>query len=48
MAKWYNEKSNEEIIKKIDEIKLDVSAYAKSSRAAQSSNLTTNKFLGLK
>lgn len=31
MAKWYNDKTNEEIIKKIEEIKLDVSAYAKDS-----------------
>lgn len=31
MAKWYNEKANEDIIKKIDEVKLDVSAYAKSA-----------------
>ena len=31
MGKWYNEKSNEEIIKKIEEIKGDVSAFAKES-----------------
>ena len=31
MAKWYNEKANEEIIKKIEDIKLDVAAYAKDS-----------------
>lgn len=31
MAKWYNEKANQEIIKKIEDIKLDVAAYAKDS-----------------
>jgi len=31
MAKWFNDKDNQEIIKKIEDIKLDVAAYAKDS-----------------